>query len=61
MQLVNRGVRVPKMQKVNVLSDFKCFPRFKDAMQAMEVQIMALKIRMKSLITKCTLKLLTAY
>ena len=42
MKWVKRGVKVPKMQKLNVLSDFECFPRFWDAVKPMEEYIRVL-------------------
>ena len=59
MKWVNRGVRVLKIQTVNVLSVLECFARFRDAMKCMEVKIMVLEPKMTSLITNCTLKLPT--
>ncbi len=57
MQWVNKGVRVPKMQILSVLSDLECFLRSWDAMQGVEVKIRVIEPRMKHLINKCILKL----
>ena len=59
--MIKRCVRGTNMQSVNDLIIFTYFLGFRDAMKSMSMQFMVLEDKMKSLITKCTLKLPTMH